>query len=194
MPAIPVSWPEPCFKMLRAGLSLLAPGTFATALPAVQQCLGAAQQCWYATKASKAAPYEKDAQPKPPKAKKDKKDSTKQRTPSAYILFIKDRATAMKASGTAADMVKKLAAEWKAMTDADKALYMNEAAAIKSRIQQVGLGVCCTVVIGYEHSQFTCTGLVLHPCGTLGDTWPSQPGVVFTFYMPRGCGMAGLAF
>jgi hypothetical protein len=125
--------------MLRAALSLLAPGTFATALPAVQQCLGAAQQCWYATKASKAAPYEKDAQ-KPPKAKKEKKVSTKQRPlTNAYVLFVKDRASALKASGTAADIIKKLAAEWRAMTDADKAPYMNEAAATKSRIEQVGV-------------------------------------------------------
>jgi hypothetical protein len=120
--------------MLRA-LNILNSNAVTSALPAVQQVLGVAQQCCYATK--KQASYVEDAT----KAKAKKEISTKvasKRAPTAYNLFIKERSASI-TSGTAADRVRRLAQEWKTLPAADKAPYESEAAALKEEHAQVRL-------------------------------------------------------
>jgi hypothetical protein len=120
--------------MLRA-FTFLNANAITSALPAVQQVLGIAQQCCFATK--KPASYVEDAT----KAKAKKEKSTKavsKRAASAYNLFVKERSASI-TSGTAADRVKRLAQDWKALPAADKAPYESKAAALKEEHAQVTL-------------------------------------------------------
>lgn len=135
--------------MLRTGFGLLSPTLFAPAsFQAVQQVVAVAQQQCFATK--QATPKaKKDVTPKSTAGAKASKPAKKTgadaRPPSGYNLFVKERAATVLASSpapsgtsTAAHAVKILAQNWKSMTDAEKAPYMNKAAALKSDTMQVG--------------------------------------------------------
>lgn len=126
----------------------MSPAFFAPAsLQAVQQVVAVAQQQCFATK--QATPKAKKAvTPKSTAGAKESKPAKKTgadaRPPSGYNLFVKERAAAVlksspAASGasTAAHAMKILAQDWKNMTDAEKAPYLNKAAALKSDTMQV---------------------------------------------------------
>lgn len=105
-------------------------------LPAVQQVLGVAQQCCYATK--KQASYVEDATKAKAKKEKSTTKAPSKRAPSAYNLFVKEMSASI-SSGTAADRVKRLAQDWKTLSAADKAPYESQAAALKEENAQVRL-------------------------------------------------------
>lgn len=142
--------------MLRAGLALINPSALsaAAALPALQLLRGGAvqQQCCFATKAKKAAaaPYVEDAKKSKAKKKEVKaaapkaaaKEGTK-RAPSAFNMYVKAHASSI-SSGTAADRMKRMSQEWKTLSDADKAPYLQQAAAAKAETAKVGDDCACS--------------------------------------------------
>lgn len=134
--------------MLRAGVGLLSPTLFAPAsLQAVQQVIAVAQQQCLATKATpKAKKADAPKSTAGAKASKTaKKTGADARPLSGYNLFVKERTAAVLASSpppagtrTATHVVKILAQDWKALTDAEKAPYLDRAAAFKQDTMQVG--------------------------------------------------------
>lgn len=148
-------------SMLRSSLSLPNLGVFSASLPAVQQVLGVAQKCCsYATKSTKSAPYVKDAEKAKAKAtaKADKEKRKPRRAPSAYNLFVKDKAAGL-AAGTAADRMTILAQQWNSMSTADKAPYVEMAAEGALEANKVSCIICAaTLVRGVP-----CPGVLQRP-------------------------------
>lgn len=118
-------------KMLKSSFFRSLSATAALTGPAVQNVL-AQQCCCFASKTQ--PPYLKDATAKAPKPKtKTTKTIKQKRPPSGYTLFIKDRGAGAAGPG----MFTRLAQEWKGLSEAQKAPYLSQAAALKAETQQV---------------------------------------------------------
>eukprot|EP00775_Hariotina_reticulata_P007968 gene7968-8166_t len=66
------------------------------------------------------------------KKPKEKNNNDIPRALSAYTLFIKEQAASRKGTGKGATFLQELAQEWKALPDAQKEPYQQQAAAMKS--------------------------------------------------------------